>query len=377
MGRVFLISSSTSGVPVILELIENLSIRGYTVYNIDLLSGKKRFQNGRVIDLFSNLILNFLYKIPRLRVYVRRFCSKIFINRNIQNEDIVIFHFLDPGYISFIKQISKKTRNIVVHWWGSDLYRSNNIIKNKLNRYFFPHVKRHILVNGMREYFINNFPSETSKIYFAKFGVKLFDVMNSIKENYNYDEIKINLQIPKDKLVISCAYNGSKGQQHSIIVKSLNKLPDIIKSDIFLVFPMTYGSDEFYINEIKSSLSKTNINHIVLTKYMSTEDLAKLKLITDITINIQVTDGFSASIRESLFAGNLLIVGNWLPYQEIKNWGVYYLETTLNNLDETIYDAIINFENYRNKTYSNCEIIYKESSWNNTIDGIIEAYDFQ
>lgn len=372
-NKIFLISSSISGVPVILELMENLQNNGIETFNIDILSGRKRYASGKVDDIYSNFILKILYKIPRLRVYVRRFCSRIYIDKNITKNDIVVLQFLDPNYLKFIRQLKKRTDNIIAHWWGSDLYRSDNKAKKKLstiNKY----VEKHILVHGMSEYFLKYFPSEAKKISYAIFGVKLLDVMKTLQDDFDKEKQKSFFSIPKDKFVVTGGYNGSPGQQHIKIIESLNHLSEDIKTKIFLILPMTYGGSEEYLNNIENHLLKTKIDYKIIKDYLPENDLATLRLLSDITINIQITDGFSASIRESLFASNILIVGDWLHYEEIKKWGAFFIETSLDELNITIANTILNIEKIKQKTLNNSEIIYKNSSWDSCIKDIIQAY---
>ena len=372
-NNIYLISSSISGVPLVLELMENLEISGNTVFNIDILSGRKRFKDGKVVDLYTNFLLNMLYHIPRLRVYVRRCCSKFFIRKNIHENDIIVLHFIDPGYYRFIKQLRNKTKNIVFHWWGSDLYRSDERIK-KIQREMSTMARRHVMVNGMNDYFINNFPQEASKIHFAKFGINLLDLMNEIPNDFNKNDLKKKFLIPEDHIVIACGYNGSRGQQHLIMIDALDRLPQSIKSRIFLLLPMTYGADDDYVREIESHLEFSGIKFRILTSFLNTLNLINLRFLSDLTINIQVSDGFSASIRESLYAGNILIVGDWLPYHEIKEWGVFYIETSIDTLKQKIEDVFISYEVYKIRTLKNREIIYQTSSWHSTIAGLLRAY---
>lgn len=371
--RIYLISSTVTGLPMILELMENLQYNGIEIFNIDILSCRQRNVSGKVDDIYSNFILKMLYKIPRLRVYIRIFCSRIYIKKNIKKNDIVVFHFLDPNYIKFINQLKKKTDNLIVHWWGSDLYRSDKKDKEKIKK-INEKIKKHILVAGMYDYFIKHFPSEMNKIRYAVTGVKLFDVIKNLQKDFESETQKSKLSIPRGKIVITGSYNGSPGQQHQKIIESISQLPDLIKMKIFLILPMTYGSNKEYIKRIKDCLKGTKIEHKILTNYIPEGDLAILRLITDITINIQITDGFSASIRESLFAGNILVVGNWLPYEELKKWGVFFIETSLNELKNSIENTIFNLEKYKLKSHKNSEIMYNNSSWNSCIKNIIKAY---
>ena len=80
-------------------------------------------------------------------------------------------------------------------------------------------------------------------------------------------------------------------------------------------------------------------------------------------MNIQETDAFSGSISESILAGNVVLVGDWLPYNIYKNWGVKIFKTDLNNLDSNVIDIIENFDAYVEQIQGNSNKIYNKLSW--------------
>src|SRR5690606_2459589 len=152
-----------------------------------------------------------------------------------------------------------------------------------------------------------------------------FDIISKI-QNINYSPI-FKTEKHKDKLMVTCGYNGSKAQQHSIIINAIRGMDEGIKAKIFLVFPMTYGGDLNYLKSIQASLNGLQIPYLLISKSLSDVDVAKLRIETDITINIQISDAFSASLQEHLFAQNLLLVGDWLPYQILTDNQVFFKQT--------------------------------------------------
>jgi len=128
---------------------------------------------------------------------------------------------------------------------------------------------------------------------------------------------------------------------------------------------MTYGNNEHrekikkYCQEI---LQKNNIRYVILQDYMNDQEVAILRKITDIMVNVQDTDAFSASMQESLYAGGIVINGSWLNYDELSKKGAYYetiselkpgalsskIEYIIDNLKELKEKAKINKEIIRN-----------------------------
>ena len=81
---------------------------------------------------------------------------------------------------------------------------------------------------------------------------------------------------------------------------------------------MTYGLTAEYLNQIIDHLKKTGLSYIILSDFLTKKEVAKLRLITDIAINISISDAYSASVQEQIYAENIVITGNWLPYDYLK-----------------------------------------------------------
>jgi hypothetical protein len=58
---------------------------------------------------------------------------------------------------------------------------------------------------------------------------------------------------------------------------------------------------------------------------MDGDQIARLRLATDIFINAQMSDGLSASVLEALYAGAILLNASWLSYREYLEWGLSLL----------------------------------------------------
>ena len=57
---------------------------------------------------------------------------------------------------------------------------------------------------------------------------------------------------------------------------------------------------------------------------MSDEDLARLRCATDIMVQVQPTDQLAGAMQEHLFAGSVVITGDWLPYGVLRDAGVRF-----------------------------------------------------
>jgi hypothetical protein len=96
---------------------------------------------------------------------------------------------------------------------------------------------------------------------------------------------------------------------------------------------------------------------------LSHRENAELKILTDIVVNIQITDTLSASLQEHLYAKNILLVGEWLPYKIFDENGIFYMKTSCEKLSENISYCIDNLDVLKQKTKNNYMKIKSLSSW--------------
>src|SRR6185437_11588757 len=90
---------------------------------------------------------------------------------------------------------------------------------------------------------------------------------------------------------------------------------------------------------------------------------------TDLMIQIPITDAFSGSLQEHLFAQNIVIAGSWLPYQSLKDKSIYY-ETidSISGLKHKILVVINNLDEIKNRIIkSNTPDKFKSSLWSESI----------
>ena len=104
---------------------------------------------------------------------------------------------------------------------------------------------------------------------------------------------------------------------------------------------------------------------------MTDRELALYRSAINIMIQVQSTDSFSGAMQEHLYAGSLVITGNWLPYSVLDDEHVEYIkvseiqeigEEVSNNLKKTV------------DLNKNKRAIAKFSKWNLTLQTWINLY---
>ena len=190
-----------------------------------------------------------------------------------------------------------------------------------------------------------------------------FDVLEKMFADKSLIDTSFLSKHAEGKLIITCGYNGRRMQQHLVILEAIDKLPDNLKQRIFLFLPMTYKLAEEHYNEVYEKLEDMGIPYQIQKERLSLEQNLTMRMKTNIVVNIQKTDALSGSLQEHLYCSNVLIVGDWLPYEILSENGVFFIKTSLDTLSINIKEAIIHYDKYKKKCNNNRTNLYNLTSW--------------
>lgn len=265
--------------------------------------------------------------------------------------DIINFHSISPGTLPFIRAI-KPDKKIILSFWGSDLYQINGI-KNYYEQ--LEMIKRADSITVMNY--------EMELMVLAKFGSvlkpkivrsllgiddNLYDLIDEVKSSQVDRDFLKKYNIPENKIKITICYCGNPICNHLPILTELEKIDNERKEKIHLLVPMTYGNfSKNYLEEVKLKLDQAKISYTLFEKFLSLDELLKLRVASDIMIMMNNSDALSASVNEALYAENLLISAVWLPYSPFRLAKIYFYETDFLKLGETVSFAVDNFENIK------------------------------
>lgn len=290
------------------------------------------------------------------RFFKTRFCKKFDV---IQ---MLFVHCIESVGCCFW---AKKKSRIILSFFGSDLLRSSRrqlkMMRFSIKRANYITLGSNNMINAFQDRFSNTFNQKTKKIDFGSINAE------HLKENVlkvDYPACKHRFNISETKISILCGYNGSRGQRHIEIIKSLSKLPASIKNKIELVFHLAYGCNDSYKNQIVEEARQSNISFVIVDEYLTGINLVEFRKSIDVMLNLQPTDALSNSMMESLFVGSIVIKGKWLDYPDLVEIGVFFLSIdSVDNLNEAIEKIVSNYSEYKGKTKNNNRC-YDLMSWN-------------
>jgi hypothetical protein len=345
---------------------------------IDAVSFPRYFNNsGRIYNQVFNLSDNFPYlkNIPVLRIFYFILNLNKSLN-SLDSYDHISIHFVRYFYFFSIRIILKKTSFLSVSFWGSDYYRINRIKKYLLKRL----LNRAERITCANEEMIIKIGHELNikknRFTISRFGLQPLMHISEIMSKNSKEQEKHKLGFGK-KILVTIGYSAHRSQQHIEVIKSLNLIEQFLPSNILLLFPMTYGdfNSKKYIQEVENILAKSTLNYIIYKKFMSDENIASIRYASDIMIQVNVTDQFSGSMQEHLFAENIIITGEWLPYTTLKSAGIFFLEVSaLNQIGDKLLYSIANRKDLLLKCKDNKSLINNFSGWENTIQSWLKLY---
>jgi len=363
--RIVLLTAIPFWHPGTSELINELRKEEFSVVALDIFHGRLFTEQNESIN-----ILPFKLKGVWARIYLYLFRKKI-IQRIIRHDDILDIHFVEPYYSKYLLDLNNK---LICSLFGSDLFRTSQDQK-KMQIPLFNKADRIVLSKNMLPYFEENFGSMPNKYCFNQYGSNRLDEIIKQKKQFQKAEIKSNWNIPLDKIILTIGYNNKKEQQHLSIITELQKLPSSIIKSTFLIFPLTYGDCGFeYLSAIKVALEKTSFSYLLLEKSLSDQEIVDFRLLSDITINMQTTDALASSIKEAFAAGDMLLIGEWLPYNIYDDLGVHYQKINFNNLATSIIETISNLNDSKIQLDKNTQIIENFASWSFLIKDWTKLY---
>lgn len=325
---------------------------------------------------FCIWLYRLIRKIPRGKGIIER----LFFNRLIlhlaEDYDIIDIQSLFKSMYSYlVPRFKAKGKKVKVHIWGSDFYKNlPEWVRWQVQVYDNADIIQ-IATEQMRLDFVNRFPQYKDKIRIGVFGNQHLDDLIDFKKHPERTDFSFLTEDCQGKIIITCGYNARPRHQHIKIIEALNKLPNDIRNKIIALFPMTYLRDKDYLKQVENELENAHFRYVIINNYLTEDQLMSLRMMTDLYINIIESDALSSSTQEHLFCGNVVLVGDWLPYAIFEENGLFYLKTSLTQLYDNVYYAITNLNELKIKSEKNSERLYNLTSWKSAIVSFKNIYE--
>lgn len=328
----------------------------------------------------------FLRKIPKIKGLLGILNSYAAFRRVIRKYgyfDILHIHYVDPYFSRLLTSYAGHFKNVVTTFWGSDLYRVKPRNIRRIGMIISNSTVITVATKEMKDFLWKKYGGNHSSIKaktikrinrhlpgkincrFAQFGLPVLEAIKAIESQESREDSKKALQIPEDKIIVTCGYNAGRAQQHKLMINAINQCPAEIRNQIYVIFPLAYPVVPEYIAELEQYLKTSGFQYCMKNEFLEEINTARLRRASDIMIHSQVTDAFSGSVQEHIFANNIVLNGSWLKYPLLDKNQVYYIRfDNEDDLSVKLTKVIHNLSDEKEKVKENSRVIYQISSWN-------------
>lgn len=273
--------------------------------------------------------------------------------------------WIEDVWVYFCRLIREKAKILNLNVGGSDFYRAAAEEREYKRRLIECADQITAETEGtLREFGDYYGPDVQRKMGLLPFGIEVLNYIEEYEKN-NRERIREKYRLKQNRIVVTCGYNAGAAHQHEKMIEALAKVSEPVKKQITCVFPMAYPSgQESYINAIESKLVSSGLSYKILTDFMNFLEMAEYAQISDIMIHVQITDQLSSTMLEEMYAGSVVIAGNWLPYESLRKDGIFFLSVdAVSELSQVIEDVVTNLYTYKEKCSPNRALVWKRSSW--------------
>lgn len=289
------------------------------------------------------------------QVFIKFIQSKYIYSNYIKplKLDIYHFHYCIPKFLMYSFFMPKK-KKIVMSFWGSDLMRKQSeynsfYVKKALKRAKVITVQTPEMKEMVRKKYGVTISNKIKALRFT-ISTAIYDNINSLSLNQSkLNEFKERHLLNTNKIVVALGHNAHKENNHLKMIDVIKKMPkEYIDKCLFLLH-LSYGVKEDYIAELEKKIMEChNISFKLLKDYFNPENIALLRINTNILIQAPISDALSGAMTEVMYAGNTVIAGSWLPYNILERNNIkYYTFNNFNMLHQTLKKAIDTIENDR------------------------------
>lgn len=309
--KILLATGYAGSWPYVPEMVEEYAKRGVRtdIFDID------DCQPVRTLERLA-------WRFPRLRARTGVSVLRRRLAALSTDYDAVNIQFAAPVYADLLRHLRARGRKLVTSIWGSDFIRASEVDRDALGCTMRASdaitTNNPEIQNKLRE----QYPEVAARVRIMPLGLRSLDVIARLLKSESQVQTRAGLGIDQDSVVVVCGYNATRQQQHLQIIQAIAALSPNTKARSLFVFPVTYPDDIAYKEEICAALDKTGAKYLLMQEKTSIEDICRVRIASDVTLNIQTTDSLSASIQEHIYAGSRIIVGKWLPYGLFEDMGV-------------------------------------------------------
>lgn len=300
----------TSSSVFVVRTAEELRNRGVDVQIIDPYAASARIAGKSIL-------------VKVLRLLYRAWFTRRTI-RQLDRDQAVVIHSLGLDLFWISPLLKRHFKRVVGLAYGSDILRRRKRLDALLSK-GLRHLDCVAATNAnVLEAIMKDFPSIAGKdTRIIRFGLTVFDSLENL-ELKSAAEARVRLGYLADKPLICLGYSASSGQRQQELIAFFAEQTELHGKYQFVI-PVQYGSSEVRLAVERDCLRVNNklgseVFH-PLTEFHDPDTSALMRLATTVLINHSVSDAFSGTVQEIVYAGNMVLAGKHLPYSNMPGFG--------------------------------------------------------
>jgi len=295
--------------------------------------------------------------------------------KSLDGYDLYHWHYFAPDRLSLLKQLRRNAK-VVISLWGSDLYRTAGI--REYAKQFEACSRATVFTVAtpeMQATFLAKFGHQWSeKVRLLSYGAHNLENIEAARPKS--ESVLKELGIPANKILVSVGNSAVPGNQHLAALEAIKKLnPELLQS-LAIVVPMTYSAPPGYTEKVREAASEIGTTVSIVDQFLSDEAVSALRCSTAIAIHIPISDQFSASMCEALYAGAVLITGSWLPYSRLRSNKIVFHEiAAVSDLTAKLNQVVSDFPSERSRAAQNAKPIWDLMAWERVTPKWLALYE--
>lgn len=270
----------------------------------------------------------------------------------------VHIHYLNKQNLLWM-DVLPKTCKVILSFWGSDLMTTPGGITEYQIQYTALR-KAHVITTqtlDLRTILLSKYGQELlPKVHCMTFDplsakTGLIKDVSSIKSRR---ELKMKYNIVQEKICIQVGYSAALGQNHLSIIKQIEALPQSQKDCLAIFIPLTYNASGDYVPGLLKELQKVSFQTIPILEYVTDREMQSIISCCEIFISMRENDALNGAMIESLYAGNVVITGSWLPYGIYQRNTIYFQQIDqISDLKNKLSEVIENMNTIKEQVKGN------------------------
>ena len=321
------------------------------------------------------------FPVAKIRRNLNVFVNARSLKRYLQGRhyDVIHAHRVLPPLV-LQNELKEHCSKLVLTFWGGEFSKETILFSSGLYRHCLDKLSKQVdgIINSSsnRDSILKHLPHFKGSYKAAILGSAPLEALYSMMEKESREESKRKLDMPEDKISAMIGYSGKVLHRHIPIIRELAKYPSL-KDKIHILAPMTRGSKDEYVAAVGRELEDSGFSYTLISgRFLSDEDMARVRNATDIALQLSEWDGFSRSIVECLCAGAILVYGSWLDYGRLLSpAGFEGIEVdSIESGVSALTDIVSDMDHYKDMTNRNNENGRHQGLWSECIKDWVEAY---